>query len=519
MTDDLHKGRVATRANAVLLTLALLYFLIEWLPGIIGQYGYFIDEFYYVACSNHLAFGYVDHPPLSIFLLRLIRGVIGDSLPALRLVPSLAGAATIFIIGLTARRLGAGLFGQALASLAAMVGSVYHVILSYYSMNALGLLIWAVGFLILVEIERRDEPRLWLVFGVLAGLGLENKHTFALLLAGLAVGLVVTRARRHLANRWLWTGLAITVILALPNIAWQAAQGWPSIEFYRNADVYKNVPTPPLEVLTQQVLFMNPVAFPVWLGGLIFFLLTRRGRRFRHLGVAYVVLLILMVIGQKSRPDRIAGAYTILFAGGGVYLGEALSRKRLRWLRWVLPILLVLSGAALAPVGLPVLPPAATARYAASLGIVPQIERGEAKHSPLPQWHADRMGWEQLVDDVAAVVELLDAGERDRTVILAPSYGEAGAIELLGRGRDLPPVYGFQNSNFHWGPPPDTLDVAIILGPFSEQGVRHYFGEVELARIHDCDWCMPWRDDMPIWLARKPRMLFRDLWPELKHYE
>ena len=129
------------------------------------------------------------------------------------------------------------------------------------------------------------------------------------------------------------------------------------------------------------------------------------------------------------------------------------------------------------------------------------------------------MGWEQLVDDVAAVVELIDAGERDRAVIIAPSYGEAGAIELLGRGRDLPPVYGFQNSNFHWGPPPDTLDVAIILGPFSEQGVRHYFGEVELARIHDCDWCMPWRDDMPIWLARKPRMLFRDAWPELKHYE
>jgi hypothetical protein len=117
------------------------------------------------------------------------------------------------------------------------------------------------------------------------------------------------------------------------------------------------------------------------------------------------------------------------------------------------------------------------------------------------------------------VAELLAPAERDRAVILAPSYGQAGAIELLGRGRDLPPVYGFQNSYFHWGPPPDETNVAIILGPFSEEGVRWYFEEVELARIHDCDWCMPWRDEIPIWLARRPRLPFREIWPELKHYE
>jgi hypothetical protein len=501
----------------MLLGLALTYFLIEWLPGIIGQYGYFIDEFYYVACSKHLALGYVDHPPFSILLLRLVTDVTGDSLPALRLVPSLAGAATVFVIGSTARRLGAGLFGQAVAALAAMVGSVYHVLFSYYSMNAVGILIWASAFLVLVEIERRVQPRLWLLFGVLAGLGLENKHTFVLLLLALGVGLVATRARRHLMSRWLWIGLAIAVVLILPNIAWQAARGWPSIEFYRNADIYKNVPTPRIEILLQQVLFMNPVALPVWMGGLVFFLVTRRGRPFRHLGIVYVVLLGLMVLGQKSRPDRIAGAYTILFAGGGALLGEALGRPRLRWLRWGIPMLLVLSGAALAPVGLPVLPPEATARYDAALGIVPQIEKGEGKQSALPQWLADRMGWEELVADVEEVVGLIGPAERSRTVIIAPSYGQAGAIELLGR--DLPPVYCFQNSYFHWGPPPDSVDVAVILGPFSEQGVRHFFQEVELAKIHDCDWCMPWRDEIPIWLAHGPKSPLRQVWPELRHYE
>jgi 4-amino-4-deoxy-L-arabinose transferase-like glycosyltransferase len=519
MRRDTRAGADARVASIILAGLAAGYFLLEWLPGILGRYGYFIDEFYYVACSNHLALGYVDHPPLSIFLLRLVRDLIGTTLPALRFVPALAGAGTILVIGLTARRMGAGLWGQTLAALAAMVAPVYQVTFGYYSMNALEVLMWASGFLILVEIERRDEPRLWLLFGILVGLGLENKHTFALMPAGLGVGLVLTGARRHLRSRWLWMGLGAAVALALPNLVWQVSNGWPSLEFYRNADMFKNVRTPPLEVILQQVLTMNPATMPVWVAGLVFFLAARRGQRYRHLGLIYVVLLVLVVIGQKSRPDRIAGAYTILLAGGGVALGETLKRGPLRWLKWALLALLVLSGAALAPVGVPVLPPEAMAKYTASLGVVPRIEKGEGKVSPLPQWYADRLGWQELVDDVGTAAELLSPAERRHAVIIAPSYGQAGAIEILGRGRGLPPVYATQNSYFHWGPPPDSLDVAIIVGPFSEQSVRRYFEEVQLALIHHCQWCTPWRDDVPIWIARKPRMAFREAWPQFKHYE
>ena len=507
------------RANAVLVGLALAYLLLEWVPGFVGPYGYFIDEFYYVACSNHLALGYVDHPPLSILLLRLIRAGLGDSLPALRLIPSLLGGATVLATGLLARRLGANVFGQAIAAGAVMVGSIYQITFGYYSMNALSILLWTLCFWILVEIERRNEPRLWLVFGALAGLALENKHTFVLLLLGLAIGMALTRARRHWGDRWLWFGCAVALALFLPNLLWQAGHDWPSLEFYRNADVYKNVPTPPLEVLKQQVLFMNPSALPIWLAGLVFFLVTVRGRPFRHLGWIYVVLLLLMLLGQKSRPDRIADAYTSLFAGGGVLLGELSQRPRLRWLRLALPATLVAFGAALTPLALPLLPPQTTSNYAAALRIVPQIEKGEGKRSELPQWLADRFGWEELVNDVEAVAREIDPAERDRAVILAPSYGQAGAIELLGRGRDLPPVYATQNSCFHWGPPADPVDVAIVVGPVDEEEVRQLFNDVELAGVHDCEWCMPWRDEVPIWLARGQRVLFRDAWPQMKHYE
>jgi len=505
--------------NLVLAGLALAYFLLEWVPGFAGDYGYFIDEFYYVACTRHLALGYVDHPPLSILLLRLVRAVMGDSLPALRVLPSLAGATTVLLTGLLARRLGANAFGQAMAAGAVMVSGIYQVLFGFYSMNSLSILLWLLCFWILVEIERRGEPRLWILFGAAAGLALENKHTFLLLPLGMAVGLLFTRARRHLACRWLWIGCAAAVALFLPNLLWQATHGWPSIEFYRNADVYKNVPTPPHQVLLQQVLFMNPGSFPIWLAGLFFFLVSAKGRPFRHLGWIYIVLLALMLIGRKSRPDRIAEAYTILLAGGGAYLGALAGSGRRRWLRPALPAVLLLFGAPLAPLTLPLLPPRAASSYAAALGLVPQIEKGKGKQTALPQWLADRCGWEKLVDDVEAAAGKIDPTERGQAVILAPSYGQAGAIELLGRGRDLPPVYATQNSYFHWGPPPDSVRVAFVLGPFDEELVRHLARDVELAGVHECDWCMPWRNGVPIWLAREPSVPLREVWPRLKHYE
>jgi 4-amino-4-deoxy-L-arabinose transferase-like glycosyltransferase len=504
------------QANSVLLGLAAIYFLLEWAPTFAGIYGYFIDELYYIACSEHLDLGYVDHPPVSILLLRLIRELLGESLPALRLVPALSGAALVIVTGLIARRLGAGVFGQGLAAGAAMVGSIYHVMFGIYSMNSISLLIWAGCFWLLVEIERRDEPRLWLVFGLLAGIGLQNKHTIVLLALGLAVGLIVTPARRHLASLWLWLGLGIAAVLFFPNLLWQIQHGWPSVEFYRNADIYKNVPTPPLEILKQQFLFMNPAAFPVWGAGLIFFLAVRKARRYRHLGWIYVALLGLMLIAQKSRPDGIAAVYTVLFAGGGVLLEVVTVGGRWRWARVSLVALLLLSGAALAPLGIPLLPPPATAGYGAMLGIVPQIESGEGKIADLPQWLADRFGWEQLAEEVTAAVEQLAPEERARAVILAPSYGQAGAIEFFGRG--LPPVYAEQNNYHLWGPPEDPVDVAVFAG-FREETVRWLFEEVELFTIHDCEWCMPWRDESPIWIARGQKVPFREAWPELRHFE
>jgi hypothetical protein len=180
---------------------------------------------------------------------------------------------------------------------------------------------------------------------------------------------------------------------------------------------------------------------------------------------------------------------------------------------------LVVSGAVFVPIALPVLPPQAAADYAATLGVVPQIERGEGKRSALPQWLADRTGWEEFVDDMEAVAATLGPEERRHAIILAPSYGHAGAIELLGRGRNLPPVYAVQNTYYLWGPPPDPVDAAIVIQPFPEEVVRRLFDDVERVGVYGCEWCMAWRANASIWIGRGPRTTFQEAWPYMKHFE
>lgn len=517
-------------AWGALAALAAGGFALFYLPVFLRLgYGYFIDELYYIACARRLAWGFVDHPPLAPALLAPAIALLGDSLAAVRLLPALAGAATALLTGWVAARLGAGRWGQLVAAGTVLAVPVFQVLFAMFTVNAFEYLLWTGCLAVLIEIELRDEPRLWPAFGALAGLALLNKHTTVVLAVGLAAGLLLTPARRHLTSRWLWLGAGVAALILLPNLLWQIAHGWPSLEFYRNAAAEKNLPTSPLGVLVLQLRFIGPATVPLWGAGLFALLAGRLGRSLRHLGWLYLTLLVVLMASQQARPDRIAGVYPILFAAGAAYLeprllgsaGDPTAPRRWRGGRWLavaVPALIVLGGLLTLPPATPVLPPETTARYARALGMVPQIESGAGKVSELPQWLADRFGWEELVADVAAVVERLPPGERERAVIIAPSYGHAGALELWRDAYDLPPVYSTHNSYVLWGPPPEGTTVAVVLGE-SEEGLREMFDQVEPATVHDCDWCMRWRDEMPIRIVRGPRIDFRSRWYDLRHFE
>jgi 4-amino-4-deoxy-L-arabinose transferase-like glycosyltransferase len=227
------------------------------------RYGIFRDELYYLACADHMAWGYVDHPPLSIAVLWLTRAVLGDALWAIRLPPSLALAAVVGLTGWLAREVGGGKGAQALAMLAALVAPDYLAVGHFFSMNAFDVLLWTAVFCVLSRLLRAPRPALWFWFGALLGLGLLNKLSMLWLIAGVGVGLLATPPRRLFLTPGPWLAAAVTALLYAPHIAWQVANGWPTLEFIHNATTQKMAPLSPIQFILSQLLLMNPIAAPI----------------------------------------------------------------------------------------------------------------------------------------------------------------------------------------------------------------------------------------------------------------
>ncbi len=525
-------------ARTGLALLALAAFVAQL--ATIGRYGWFRDELYYVACGRRLAFGYVDHPPVVAVLSWLSRVLLGDSLPALRLLPALAGAAVVYLCGRLARELGGGRFAQLLAAACALAAPRFLGTFHVMSMNAFEVLWWELGALLLARLAAGAGPRLWLLFGGVAGIGLETKHSMLFFGLGAAVGLVATAAgRQALRQPWVYLGAALAAVLAAPNLAWEAWHHWPTLEFLRNAQAAKNVPTSPLGFLADQAGAMQPLAVPVWAAGLGWLLCARRARPWRLLGwLAVTVIVVLMAF--RAKGYYLAPLFPLLFAAGAVALegapagpadgasaanvanaANAAATERAgggRWrrLRWAYLTVLLAGGALIAPLGLPVLPVADYVRYQAALGIKPASPERTAL-GELPQHFADMFGWPQMTLQVAQVVAALPPAERARACIVTRNYGEAGALEELGRPFLLPPVISGHNSYYMWGPDGCDGSVLIMLGdPAASFGV--HCAEVRRAGTLRLPHAMPYEDGRPITVCRLGEPLAA-AWPRFKDYQ
>src|SRR5258708_9449536 len=278
-----------------------------------GRYGYFRDELYYIACAQHLAFGYVDQPPLSILLLRLSQVLLGSSLFAIRLLPALAGAATVAITGLIARELGGGGWAIALACAGSLCALFNLAVGNFSSMNAFEPLFWMGCVSLFVRIINGGSPRVWLWFGALLGLSLENKHSTAFFAVGIFIALLLTPERRHFAGKWIWLGGLVAFAIALPNILWQARHHWPTYELLNNiSHSNKNVPLSPAQFIVQQVVFMNPGTLPLWLAGLFWLFGSRESPRYRAIGIIYLITLAEFIV-LHGKSYYLAPAYPMLF--------------------------------------------------------------------------------------------------------------------------------------------------------------------------------------------------------------
>jgi len=495
---------VRARSSWGLAAFCSLLLILELGAAALGPYGYYIDEPYYLAGARRLAWGYVDHPPLSLLILRATTAILGNSMVAIRLPAALAGAATAFMTGRMARQLGGGLFAQLMAAACLFVGPGYLILFGFFSMNAFEVLAWASIATLLIDAlaaqTRGRGTREFVLLGIVFGAAALNKHSALLYAAALALGLLFSSSRRVLSTRGPWLALALALLLLLPNIVWQGTHAWISLDFYR-LQGSKNIDTPVLLGILNQALFINPAALPFCVVGLWSLLSTPASAKHRAFAVAYLLLLGCLLALHSSRADRIAGAYPVLFAAGAVVLERYTRTRALLW-RVALVSGLVFGGAGLLPLALPILQPPVAARYAQALGVVPQIEREAAA---LPEWLAERLGWPELVAAIADVAHQLPPEEQRRAVVLASSYDIAGAVELFGPARGLRRVLSPHNSYLLWGQEhaTDPSDIVIAVG-FSEALLRKHFREVQAAGQRRCDVCLGDSPDVALFVVREP---------------
>jgi Dolichyl-phosphate-mannose-protein mannosyltransferase len=503
-------------ATTVLILLSLFKFLFHFVVNLNGAYGFFRDEFYYIACSNHLAWGYVDQPPFSILMLKISRLVLGDSLLAIRFLPALLGALTVFISGKIAKELGGGIFAQSVAAICVIIAPINIALNSYYSMNSFDLFFWGLSFYVLVLIIKNGNKNLWYLLGVIIGLGLMNKISMLWFGGGLFVGLLLTSHRKLLKTKEPWIAFLIAGIIFIPYIIWQIQNDYPTLEFMRNALKDKYVLQSPIDFVKSLILMENPITFPIWILGLYYLFFDKSIKEFRILAVIFIAVLAVLLLNPSSKAEYLSSAFPALFAGGGLFLEGLFERKKLFWPKPAVVIILALS-MWVAPLAAPVLAVQSYIKYAEFFGVKPSTSE-KKEIGELPQFFADMFGWKEMTAQIANVYDHLTPIEKQTCVIFCGNYGEAGAINFYGKKYDLAPAISGHNNYYLWGPVRKNISVVIVIGS-NENSLNKVFGEVIPADTLHLKYSMPYENNQPVWICKQPKKTIQEIWPGTKHYE
>ena len=481
-------------------------------------WGYFRDEFYYIACGRHLAWGYVDHGPIVALQARTSELLFGRSLAGIRMLSAFAGAGRIALTGLLAWALGGRRPAQGLAMLAVLVAPVYLALDGFLSMNSFESLFWMACLLALILIDRGYSEKFWLLFGLSAGLGLLNKPSMTFFLAALLIALLITPQRKLLLKPWAAAGVATMILIALPNLLWQIHNHWPTLEFLHNGRVEnKNIALPPLMFLWKQIENLQPLNLIIWFAGLVWLL---RRSTWRWLGLTYLLFLPVMM-ALHAKDYYVLPIYPILFAAGGIawetrYASSNSVQYRRAFAFPILQTCLLIAAVLVLPMSVPVLKPQTWLTYTRAMHLYQSSTNSENTASgPLPQFYADRFGWQEEVDEVTRIYHSLSPQDQKKVGILCTNYGEASAINFLGH--DLPFAISGHNNYYLWGPHDATGEVMIAINGASPEEMRQSYDSVEIAGRMDNPLSMPY-ERRNIYLVRGRHKNLTADWLDFKHY-
>lgn len=483
-----------------------------------NRYGYFRDEFDYIICGRHLGWGYVDQPPLLPILSRICLAIFGDSLRSVRLLPALTSAALIILTGLIARELGGKRFAVVLSAVTVLIAPIYLSGGSLLTSNCdLEVLLWMGCVYFAILAVKRDQPRYWLWFGVVAGIGLQEKYSILVLGFAIVIGLLLTPQRRLFLNKWMWLGGLAALVIFLPNLLWNAANDWPFVQLMRNIKANgRDVVLSPWQYFSQQMLLISFGSTPIWIVGVIALLVAARFRAYRFLGWAYLVSFTVFVV-LNGKNYYLAPIYPVYLAAGCVVIDDALDRFRQSWIKPVLAALLVAGGAVFAPLAMPILPVESFIRYMNWLPIkLPQSERGHER-AALPQHFADQFGWDEIVAKAAEAWQKIPPADRHDCAIFAQDYGQTGAIDFRGAKYGLPPALGGHQSWWLWGPRGYSGNCLIVLDDEREV-LEEYFEHVEyVGKSPHNPYAL--ENDISVYICRGAKFgTLAELWPKLKRW-
>jgi len=480
------------------------------------NYGYFVDELYYLACGQHLAWGYVDQPPLIALIVAGERALFGASLQSIRFLPAVAGAALVLLTGLMARELGGRRFAQWFAALGVLVAPAFLALDSLCSMNAFEPLFWMGCAFVIMRIIRTGNRKLWLWFGVLAGIGLENKHSMLIFGFAVLAGLMLTPERRLLRSRWFWIAGGIAFLIFLPNLLWNVQHHFPFVELQENIRrSHRNVDLTPLSFMGQEIADMLPLTLPLWLAGLWHFLFHPEGKPFRALGWAWLITMAVIMI-LNPRVYYAFPAIPMLFAAGAVRCEAWLAVPRWQWVKRTWTVSLIVGAAVATPYAVPVLPVETYIRYQKALGFEPpKIETH--KLGPLPQIYADQFGWKEMVAAIAKVYDALPPDVRAKTAIFGQNYGQAGAVDLFGPKYGLPKAISGHQNYFLWGPRGYTGESVIVMDDSMDELEKNFASVEKVAHVGH-PYAMPY-EHFDIYYCRGLKWPLQQLWPKVKNWD
>jgi Dolichyl-phosphate-mannose-protein mannosyltransferase len=475
--------------GAVVAALAILLLIM------INRYGPHRDELYFVSAGQRLAWGYPDQPLFTPLLARLATELAPHNLLALRLPSVIAAALLVICAAAFARLLGGGRAAQLLAA-STVAASVITVTLGHrLSTATFDTLAWSVVLLVVGHALRDNRPRLWLLAGLLAGVGLNNKTAVVVLLFAVFLGVLVVRdCRTQLRTAYPWLGGLIAILLWLPNLVWQVENGWPVLALGADiAEEYGGV-AGRLGLLAQALAMFSPVIAIVWVYGLIQLFRESDWAKLRPIGVAFLVATVVFLIAG-GKGYYLAGAIVPLVAAGCTALAARWSARRLV----IAGVVLAMSAAVAWPAFVPVLP---VRTYASSF------------YPALDSDQLETIGWPEFVASVRATAESLPAEQQATAVIFTRNYGEAGALDWYGLGR---PVFSGHNAFGAWGPPPEGARPVIVVGltdPATSFTDCHVSAMINNAADADNE-----ERGRPIWVCSAPQGSWAEQWRRLVHLD